>query len=106
MTSDEKSFREDLQRLNALCGPVWHWEPTKARKEHTDNFDAPIRRGETYFKKTCGVGYGDDIKLSRTSMETVLFAVIGSNPFLQMAADRLVESEARERAAAANNINL
>ena len=106
MTSDADDFRENLQRLNAMCGPVWRWERTKARKAHTDDFNAPIRRGEIYFKKTCGVGFGDDIKLSWSSMEIFLFAVIGSNPFLQMVADRYVESEAKERAAAARSINL
>jgi hypothetical protein len=59
------------------------WKPTSANKEHDDMFNVRIARGDTYFRKDVGsFSYDTAEKLAMSSMEKLLYVVIGLNPEL------------------------
>lgn len=79
--SDEE-FHQMLGWLNALS-PEWSgWRHVTARKEHEDLFGEAIGRSEVYFQRQIGVAWGDSLKLSRLSMERLLYAVFAGNQLL------------------------
>lgn len=93
--SDEE-FREMVEKLNGLNPSVFPWKWTTARKEHEDLFGETIRNGEVYFKREIGVGWGDAIKLSRLSMERMLYALFSANPGLEGLAEEICEARLKE----------
>jgi hypothetical protein len=91
--SDE-AFWKAFEQFNFLYGGMFfEWKPTTARKEHDDIFNVRIKPSETYFRKELG-GYSYDSaeKLSMSSMEKLLYVVIGLNEdlgtFLQSKLDQ------------------
>jgi hypothetical protein len=68
----DKEFAELVRKLNALTHPAFQWRWTRARKEHEDIFGETIHRREEYFKREVGVAWGNDIKVSRISMERIV----------------------------------
>jgi hypothetical protein len=95
-----EEFDDMLDKLNALNPSAFPWQRTNARKEHKDLFGEAIRDGEVYFKRQVGAGWGDDIKLSRLSMERMLYALFGLNPGLEGLAEEIYKArrEARREA--------
>lgn len=75
---NEDGFWEDFHRFNALFEP-WRWNTPNARKNHEDEFGALIEGGEGYFSRDHGPAWGDQFKLSRRSMETILMIVLWGN---------------------------
>lgn len=73
-------FQAHLRLLNALYHPTDSWQVTTARKDHTDLFGQPIPNGAVYFRKHTGPGWGDVIRLSRLSMDHLLYLLFGVNP--------------------------
>jgi hypothetical protein len=90
-------FDDMLDKLNALNPSAFPWQRTKARKEHKDLFEERIRDGEVYFKRQVGAAWGDDIKLSRLSMERMLYALFSLNPDLERLAEEVIEARLKER---------
>ncbi len=88
---NEDEFREDFERLNAVTSePLW--QPTKARKEHEDLFGVRIASGEIYYKRRVGSAWDAAIRLSRQSIERLLYALLQANPLLQELADEIHEA--------------
>jgi hypothetical protein len=92
-----EEFDDMLDKLNALNPSAFPWQRTKARKEHEDLFGETIRDGEIYIKRQVGAGWGDDIKLSRLSMERMLYALFPANPSLEGLAEEVIEARLKER---------
>jgi hypothetical protein len=84
---------ELLGRFNALFGGWNEWRPTSARKEHQDLFGEVICDGEIYYKRQMGPAWDDVIKLSRLSMERLLYAVFYGNSRLENIAARIEQAE-------------
>ena len=77
---DEEVFYEALERLNRFTPAHGQWRVTRARREHTDVFDEPIAAGEDYYSREIGPGWSDVVRISRLSMERILYAVVLNNP--------------------------
>jgi hypothetical protein len=99
-----EDFAEALKRLNALSGPVWHWQRTEAIKDHTDEFGEQIKKGDAYYKRRHGAGFDAMLKLSRGSMDKLLLAVIYTCPNAEAAADIILEEAAEQLRAVANRL--
>ena len=72
-------FQAHLHLLNALYHPTDSWQATTARKDHVDLFGQPIRNGAVYYRKHVGPGWGDVVRLSRLSMDRLLYVLFGAN---------------------------
>jgi hypothetical protein len=86
-------FEKALGRLNALTGGLFRWGETEARKQHKDLFGDVIRLRDIYFKRQYGAAYDSIVRLSRSSMDKVLFAVLTCSEQLTQLGDRLLEQE-------------
>jgi hypothetical protein len=86
--SDEE-LAKMVRKLNALTSRWSPWQRTQARKEHEDLFEETIQPNEVYFKRRVGSAWGDDIKLSRLSMERLLFVLFDANPSLEKLAEQI-----------------
>lgn len=96
---DKGEFRKAFKQLNSFLSEYNQWDTPCAAKDHTDEFGDHINRSGTYFKLQCGPGWGADIKLSRRSMDKLLFIVLEQSPMLREFADLCVaEAEKREDA--------
>ena len=80
---NEDRFRELFDAFNAFSPRYQRWRYTTARKDHIDLFEEPIKDGEVYFKCQNGPAWGDVIKISRLSMERLLYVVMANNPHLE-----------------------
>ena len=92
-----EDFWKAFERLDALdgrgIGRGIHWDTPKANKRHVDLFGDSIGYRELYFRKQPGGPFGDAIKLSRRSMEKLLYSVVEQMPLLQRLGDRMIEEE-------------
>jgi hypothetical protein len=95
--STEK-FWDALRQFNVLYGGfLFEWKPTTARKEHEDLFNVRVEPGDTYFRKdVAGLSYDSALKLSRPSMEKLLYAVIGVNPSLGTDLQELLDQKMKD----------
>ena len=97
--SEEESQRL-VWMLNALYfgSPYFGfdgWKPTKARKNHEDAFGDEIQEGEMYFKRQYYQAWDSVLKLSRRSMDKLLFAVYGGNTDLEKFCEKLHETKSK-----------
>ncbi len=88
----EEDFAESLTRMNALCG-VLRWQKTTAIKGHTDEFGVSISNGEVYYKRDLGGSFSSVLKLSRQSMDKLLYATVYSCPAVEQLADTIRKEE-------------
>lgn len=102
---DEAEFWTALKRLSALHGKWQAWEMPEANKEHEDAFGVTIKRGETYFRKQTGPGFASVVKLSRSSMEKLLYVFVATSPQVEAIADVLIQEQAAQLRAAADRIS-
>jgi len=93
MFETEKDFWKSLERLNALSGEYWIWQACTATKSHEDIFNVPIKPREVYFKKPYGIGWHEVLKVSRTSMDIMLNAVVESSETTKQLADFLIDKK-------------
>jgi len=96
---DEATFQQAFAAFNALSSWYDEWRSTRARKVHTDLFGETIKSGEIYYKRQCGAAWDAVIKVSQSSMERLVYALLAGNPQLmalgeQHAANRLRELQA------------
>ena len=89
---DDKKFIELFSRFDALFHDWGRWKAVKARKDHMDVFGEPIQTGETYFKRDYGASWDATIKLSRKSLELVMFVMFAGNLILEQVADKFIEA--------------
>jgi hypothetical protein len=89
-----EDFAEALKRLNALSGPAWHWQRTEAITDHIDEFGDQIKKGDAYYKRSHGGAFDATLKMSRGSMDKLLYAVIFTCPNAEAAADIMLEEAA------------
>src|SRR2546423_661095 len=94
-TSDPE-FASAVKQLNALCDASRPFQSTQANKDHRDAFGDTIERGESYFKREFGGGFGNDVKLSAASMERLCSALFFGNQQLVAIAEKLAERRAKE----------
>jgi hypothetical protein len=87
---DDDALYEMVSRLNTLFPESAPWRPIKARREHNDLFGNVIGDGDVYYGRQVGAGWDDAIRLSRVSMDTLLYALFTRNPGLREAADEVV----------------
>ncbi len=97
---NDDELRKLLEKLNAPFSGFYQWEFTKARKEHEDEFGDEIAVGEVYFKRKYGLAWDAVLKLSRDSMEKMLYCVFNGNFLLEDICEELVK-EKKERLAEA-----
>ncbi len=86
----QTELRDLVDALNALHPPFDQWKYTNSRKGHEDEFGAIIQNGDVYFKREHG-GYDQALKLSRDSMEKLVFCIFDGNLGLLAMCKRLVE---------------
>ena len=65
--------------LNAFMTRYGQWNRQTANKDHTDEFGDLVKRGEHYYSRQIGGGFGDVSKVSAGSMEKVLRIVFQAN---------------------------
>jgi hypothetical protein len=58
-----------------------------------DLFGEVIRNGDVYYRRQVGAGWGDVVRLSRLSMERLIYAFFYTNPLLQKIAEEHYEIE-------------
>lgn len=100
----DKEFNLYLDRLNSLLKYDFEWQYTQARKDHKDMFDVEIKEGENYFKRPYGASYDAVLKLSRLSMERLLYAVFAGNCNLEYLSDKLIRKQAEDIRKALNGM--
>jgi hypothetical protein len=100
----DEQFEKYLKRLNALGNPYSNWSYIQARKVHVDELGDQILNGEIYFKRSYGVAYNDVFKLSRRSMDKVLFLLFNGNFYLQTIADQFIMKEFEKLSVAINKL--
>ena len=71
-----EEFWRHLEVLNALMDPHFQWAQTQAAKDHVDDFGEDIRSGELYYRRPTVGSFNTHSKLSRRSMERLLYAVV------------------------------
>lgn len=81
--TDEK-FDEYLKYLNHLNDEYFPWQMTTARKAHIDEYGIPITKGEIYYTKPYNQNFRNLLKLSRQSMDQILFLIVEGNHKLQL----------------------
>ena len=92
----DNELRELVEKLNALYSDFYQWRFTTARKKHQDEFGDEIAEGEVYFKREYGSAWDEVLKLSRGSMEKMLYCVFNGNFRLEKICEELVK-EKRKR---------
>lgn len=85
----DRDFSKALMRLNALSGMHQRWQGTVARCAHTDLLGRQIQAGETYYSRE----FYNTIRLSRLSMEAVLYAAVATSPNVEALADDLLAED-------------
>jgi len=93
---DDKQLHELVEKLNAIGSSFNEWRLTKARKHHEDEFGDEIEKDQFYFKKQYGEAFDEVLKLSRASMEMLLFCLFSGNFAFESMCERWVE-ENRKR---------
>lgn len=89
--SDEELSKK-VNLFNSLYYPDYNtWQLTKARKEHCDEFGDSIDEGEYYYKYQHGPAFDDVIKLSRSSIEKIIFLIFDGNLVLQRYCDQITD---------------
>ena len=101
--SDEE-FGKMVEELNSF-NRNFKWRATQARKEHEDLFGDIINEHQIYFKRE-GLAYHDVIKLSRCSMELLLYAVFHNNFFLHTLSEEIIKLDMEENMKAINKLNI
>ncbi|NWJ40044.1 MAG: hypothetical protein HXX12_03615 [Geothrix sp.] len=101
----DEQFWELYKKFNSLFGDYWKWGDHEARKNHMDEFDNEVQRGEVYFTRDCGGAWNDKFKMSRKSMEIILMILFSENHRLNQISDHLLESEAQEMRAAMERVS-
>src|SRR5262245_36584565 len=87
---EDDEFWKAFAQLDSFQGEYSQWQTPCAQKEHTDEFGDHIKRNETYFKLQVGGAFDAVIKLSRRSMDKLLFVVVQRSPLLRHFADELI----------------
>jgi len=80
---NENQFAEKIELLNTLLNPYMQWQSVVARKDHKDLFGVTIKQYEVYFKRIHGQAYGDVIKISRESMDKIVYVLLDGDFRLQ-----------------------
>lgn len=104
MYFNEQDFKDKLEKLNAFMDPLVQWEPTKARKEHIDEFNRTINIGETYYKRKYAFNFNHITKLSRKSMDSLLFMMFEGNPHLEYMAEDAIKEMTKYKKKAVNKL--
>lgn len=89
----EKEFSTYLKQLNAIMVDS-PFQGTKANKNHDDHNGLEIRSGEIYYRRQHGPRNSDCVRLSKRSMESLLFALFWGNFQLQDIGDLFIERNA------------
>lgn len=86
----DKEFSDYLRLLNAFFDP-WRWQETKANKDHDDEFGDKVIAGDFYYKRDCGQGWDERLKLSKRSMDTFILLIFHNNPLSNQMGNELLE---------------
>jgi len=89
--NSDEDFWRDLDRLNALDNPYLPWRAVEARKSHIDEFGDTVAEREIHYVKDAGRAFTPAFRLSRSSMEKVLYVAVHLNPTIQELADKLIQ---------------
>lgn len=71
----EEDFTKYLEKFNGLFSEYSEWHPTRANKEHKDDFGNDIEYGEIYYKREYGAGYHQVFKISGKSL-AIIFQIL------------------------------
>jgi len=95
---DDEQFSKLFAMLNALyfdSSDFFVWRAVVARKEHEDEFGITVRSGEKYYKQEYGSAFDEVNKLSRQSMEHLLFLLFNGNFQLQKWCEAMLKEKER-----------
>ena len=92
----DAEFDAAVRLLNALTDSWRQFQPTKANKDHSDEFRDQITRGDIYFKRETGTGFGEGVKLSEKSMEALCCCLFFDNRQLTAIAEKLADQREKE----------
>ena len=101
----EEEFHKQLNRLNALGNPYFSWSTTQARKDHIDEFGDNIDTNDMYYKRSLGGSFDNVIKLSRDSMEKLLYCVFSGGGALEALGDLALERQEQQMRDALETMN-
>ena len=90
---NDKELSDFVKKLNALYSDHDGWTFITARKDYQDEFGSKVYRGQIYFKRQYGVAYDDVLKLSRNSMELLIYCLFNGNFTLQHFCEKLIMEE-------------
>ena len=94
----DDEFNVAVEMLNALSDIYRPFQWTTANKEHVDEFGDKIDRGDSYFKRELGGGFGNVLKLSARSMEILCGCLFFNNRQLTAVAEKMVKQRVEELA--------
>ena len=87
----DKRIARLIDKLNA-CNPLdFQWSHSRAMHDYADLFDDKINAGEHYYRLAMGERRGNDVKLSRRSMERFLFVVFAPGPVWEKDAEKAID---------------
>ena len=73
---------ERVEELNGLFTGSSDWCRVRAAKDYRDEHNVKIKRGDWYYKRTCGMIDPQPFRYSMPSMERFVRAVFANNPLL------------------------
>ena len=80
----DSELQANVELLNQIYPSDDPWQSVVAHKDHDDLFGDSIKPGELYYNRVCRCPW-NPIKLSRRSMEAVVFCVVeGNQPLLRV----------------------
>ena len=95
---NDEQFSRLFSMLNALyfdSSDFFVWRAVVARKEHEDEFGVVVKNGETYYKRQYGNAFDGVDKLSRQSMERLIFLLFNGNFHLQKWCETILKEKER-----------
>lgn len=92
-TYSDDELQRYVELLNTLYHPWYGWRLVSARKDHHDLFGDQISERELYYKRRYHPAWDAVVKVSRRSMDALIYCLFGTNLELE----RLTKDLERER---------
>jgi len=87
----DEQFNKYFSYLQVMSDDYTQWSTSKARKEHIDSFGIKIEKNEVYYKRQLRQSFSSVIKLSKKSMQNILFMLVEDNILLQNIGEDLLK---------------
>lgn len=85
-----------IRKLNACYPDYFQWAQKKAQKKHIDMFGQQINDGDHYYRAKTDNNYSNDLKLTKSSMERMLYAIFANAPEWGKQAEEKISAKQNE----------